>query len=108
TDVTEPRVRPGMSLAAAPASSRFDGTPAAPALLVRGGPPGDAAEVGRGTKRDQRDAVSVRTGLVPRHHPRPTRPPPQRPGEGGNRLTTRPAREPCLTGPSLGEVSPPL
>src|SRR5262245_24816690 len=30
--------------------------------------------------------------------PRSTRPPPRRPGEGGIRRTTRPARELCLTG----------
>jgi transposase len=31
--------------------------------------PGRGPGVGRGTKRDQRAAVSLRTGLVPRHHP---------------------------------------
>ena len=46
------------------------------------------------------EAVSVMTGLVPRHHPRSARPRHSAP-EGGHRPTTRPAREPCLTGPSL-------
>src|SRR5262245_43609360 len=32
--------------------------------------PGSGPPVGRGTKREQRGAVSVSTGLVPKHHPK--------------------------------------
>ena len=42
----------------------------------RGGGPGD--------KRDQREAVSVRTGLMPKHHPRVHPTPAAAPREGGN------------------------
>ena len=100
-----------MSLAAAPAARRFDGTPAAPDLLTnRGGHrPGRGPGVGRGTNRDQREAVSLVAGLVPKHHPKvlptPTGP---RPRRRRKRLTTRPAREPRLTGLSPEEMSPPL
>jgi len=87
-----------MSWAAAPASCPFDGTPAVPAYTLSGGPREHAADVGRGTRRDQREAVSVNTGLVPKHHPRSPRPPPQR-ARRRKRRTTRPAREPSLTGP---------
>src|SRR5438105_2545121 len=100
---------PWVSSAAAPAARRFDGTPAAPDLLAdRGGlSSGRGPGVGRGTKRDQRQAVSLSTGLVPRHHPRSSRPPPgHSPEGGGHRLTTRPSREPCLTGRSLGGDEP--
>src|SRR5262249_11642251 len=53
-----PRARRRVSWAAAPASSRLDGTLAAPAFPVRRGLAGHAAEVGRGTQREQREAVS--------------------------------------------------
>jgi hypothetical protein len=101
-----------VSSAAAPAARRFDGTPAAPDFPIdRGGPtagprPGHGPGVGRGTKRDQRDAVSLSTGLAPKRHPTSSRPPPgRRPRSRRNRLTTRPAREPCLTGLSPGEIA---
>src|SRR6266540_1500137 len=93
-----------MSSAAAPAARRLDGTPAAPDFLADRGDQqaGCGPGVGRGTKRDQRDAVSVSTGLVPKHHPKvhptPAGPPPTK---RSHRLTTRPAREPDLTGLSL-------
>ena len=93
-----------VSSAAAPAARRFDGTPAAPGLLPTAVlSPDRGPGVGRRTKRDQREAVSLSTGLVPRHHP--SGPPDPRqaaaPKEGEHRPTTRPSREPCLTGPSL-------
>ena len=62
--------------------------------------PGRAAAVGRGTRRDQRGAVSVTTGLVPKHHPKVHPTPAGAPRRRRNRRTTRPAREPSLTGPS--------
>src|SRR5436309_11394449 len=80
---------PGMSSAAAPAPCRLDGTPAAPDLFtVRGGrPPGPDPGVGRGTKREQREAVSRSTGLVPKHHPKahptPAGSPPKEEGIAG-------------------------
>src|SRR5262245_43445194 len=68
---------------------------------------GGAPGVGRGTKRDQRDAVSESTGLVPKHHPKvhptPVEPPPRK---RRNRPTTRPRRELRLTGLSLGGDEP--
>ena len=46
-------------------------------------------------------------GLAPRRHPKSTRPPPDRgPPRRRNRPTTRPGREPCLTGLSLGGDEP--
>src|SRR5262249_26071210 len=90
----------------APASCRFDGTPAVPAVTVRGGPPGHASAVGRGTRRDQREAVSVMTGLVPRHHPKVHPTPAGAPRRRRERQTTRPAREPSRTGPCLRAGEP--
>ena len=96
-----------VSSAAAPAARRFDGTPAAPGLLPTAVlSPDRGPGVGRRTKRDQREAVSLSTGLVPKHHPKSSRPPPGRPEGGSHRLTTRPSREPCLTGLSLAGDEP--
>jgi hypothetical protein len=97
---------PRASWAAAPASRRFDGTPAAPAFTARGGLPGHAPEVGRGTRRDQREAVSSKTGLVSKHHPKVHPTPTGALRRRRKRLTTRPACEPSLTGPSPGGGEP--
>ena len=55
---------------------------------------------GSGAKRAQREAVPEKRAGCRSTLPRSTRPPPQRPQEGGDRPTTRPGREPSLTGPS--------
>src|SRR6202051_639560 len=97
-----------MSWAATPAAPRLDGTPAAPAFSDRGGTrPGRGPEVGRGTQRDRREAVSASAGLAPRRHPN-VHPTPfgSWPPRRRNRLTTRPRREPYRTGLSLGGDEP--
>src|SRR4029434_7270865 len=64
--------------------------------------------VGR-TERAQRKAVPSKRARCRSTLPSSTRPPPQRRLERrSERLTTRPDREPGLTGPSFAEVSPPL
>ena len=97
-----------MSWAAAPAARRFDGTPAAPAFSDRGGHDRAAAR-GRVGGRNEIGArpSHVVAGLAPRRHPKvhPT-PAGPRPRRRRNRPTTRPAREPCLTGLSLGGDEP--
>ena len=98
-----------MSWTVAPAARRLEGTPAAPAFPERGGTrPGRGAGAGRGTERDRREAVSGSAGLAPRRHPKvlPTPSGPRPSKEGGHRPTTRPGREPCLTGLSLGGDEP--
>ena len=68
----------------------------------RDGAGGRGPQVGRGTKRDRREAVSPGAGLAPKRHPHvhptPTNRGPQR---RRHRPTTRPNREPCLTGLSF-------
>jgi hypothetical protein len=61
---------------------------------------------GSGDERDQRAAVPSKRAWCRSTLPRSTRPPPERPGAGGKRRTTRPAREPSRTGPSLGGGEP--
>jgi hypothetical protein len=89
-----------VSSAAAPAARRLDGKPAVPDLL----PTAVAQRPGRGTKRDQRAAVSLRMGFVPRRHPTSTRRPSGRSHQEEESPDDRPAREPCLA-PGLRGVS---
>src|SRR6516165_9850441 len=89
-----------MSWAAAPAARRLDGTPAV-SILPEPRCNGNAAEVGRGNGNGLSRSCPQQTGSVPKHspkcHPTPTAALPRR---RSNRLTTRPDREPGLTGPS--------
>ena len=99
-----------MSWAAAPATRRFDGTPAAPALLltavvnkgaaVRGwvGGPNEISrscltEYGLGAEAPSQGPPDPRRAAATKKEE--------------HRLTTRPRREPGRTGPSRAEVSPP-
>src|SRR6516165_7203908 len=97
-----------VSSAAAPAAGRFDGTPAVPAFFLnRGVYQGRAAEVGRGIERDQaRSCPKVngfRAEALSQNPPDPHRSAAE---NRSNRLTTRPDREPGLTGHSFRGVSP--
>jgi hypothetical protein len=95
-----------VSWAVTPASSRFDGTPAAPAFIRPLWGAGSRRGGGSGDKRDQRNAVPSMTGLMASHHPKVRPTPAAAPRRRRRRPTTRPAREPCRTGPFPCEGEP--
>src|SRR5262249_60355717 len=81
-----------------PVTPPLGGAPGGARLSGPRGCTGPRRGGGRGDKGDQRDAVSVVTGLMPKHHPWVPPPPAAAPRVRRKRPTTRPAREPCLAG----------